>query len=84
MASAQAAPAQPEFAPATSYRDLLDPVPNAVPVLKADDARLAQKATAGQVAEVTVIRHHHHHHHVVVVPPRRYHHHHHHSVIITH
>ncbi len=77
MTSAQAAPAQStELAPATSYRDLLDPVANALPKLKADDARLAEKSTAQQVAESD---HHHHHHHVVIVPPRRHYHHHHHS-----
>ena len=44
MSSAQAAaPAQQtEIAPASSYRDLLDPVPNALSALKADDARRAE------------------------------------------
>ena len=44
MSSAQAAAPvqQSEIAPATSYRDLLDPVPNALSALKADDARLAE------------------------------------------
>jgi hypothetical protein len=86
MTGAQAAPAQPtELAPATSYRDLLDPVPNALPMLKADDARLAQKSTADEVAQISVqLGHHHHHHHHVVVVPRRHHHHHHHTVIISH
>jgi hypothetical protein len=66
----------PELAPATSYRDLLDPVPNAVPVLKADDARLSQRS-AEEVAQISVqVGHHHHHHHVY--------HHHHHVVVLHH
>lgn len=80
-----AAPAQTDGnAPAASYRDLLDPVPNAVAALKADDARLAQtpgdsvKDDGLQVAQY----YHHHHHHVVPRPLRRllhrHHHHHHH------
>ena len=56
-------------APAASYRDLLDPVPNAVVALKADDARLAQtpadsvKDDGLQVAQYYHHHHHHHHHH---------------------
>lgn len=65
----------------SSYADLLTPVPNAVAVLKADDAARAQmpadeaQATDGvQVAQYYY--HHHHHHHQIFI--RRYHHHHHH------
>jgi hypothetical protein len=60
-----------ELAPAASYADLLQPVPNAVALLKDDDARLAQTPASGatRVAQA----HHHHHHH-----RRRHHHHHHH------
>jgi hypothetical protein len=74
LGAAQASPAQPtEAAPAASYRDLLDPIPNAMPLLKADDERQAQ-ARGEQLAQVEVrIGHHHHHHHW-----RRYYHHHHH------
>ena len=67
-AAQTAAPAAPSAAPApTSYRDLLDPVPNAIPLLKADDARQAQAGSI-QTAETVIIkkkghRHHHHHHH---------------------
>ena len=79
MSSAQAAAPvqQSEIAPATSYRDLLDPVPNALSALKADDARLAEsqgtqnQSTQNQgtqdgvrVAQISVqVGHHHHHHH---------------------
>ena len=81
LTAAQAAPVSgSELPQATSYRDLLDPIPNAVPLLKADDARLAQ--TGGvRTAEVVVGHHHHHHRGVTVrVGPRyhRHHHHHHH------
>jgi hypothetical protein len=85
MTAAQAAPAPAtELAPATNYRDLLDPIPNAVPLLKAEDARRAERS-ATEVAQISVqVGHHHHHHHGVVVRlgprhhPRRHHHHHHH------
>jgi hypothetical protein len=79
-AAAQATPAQnTELAPPTSYRALLDPIANAVPVLKADDARLAQRS-AEEVAQISVQLGHHHHHHRVVVM----HHHHHHHVVVMH
>jgi len=73
--------------PAASYRDLLNPVPNALEALKADDARLANtppdQVKVAQVGVVVGHHHHHHHHHhvaprVVIVPPHRHHHHHHH------
>jgi hypothetical protein len=78
MTSAQAAPAQStELAPAASYRDLLDPVPNAVPMLQADNARLSEKTT--EVAQITIgVGHHHHHHHGVRIRLGHHHHHHHH------
>jgi hypothetical protein len=86
IGSAQATPAASAgMAPTASYRGLLDPIPNALTLLKVDDARLAQKSTADEVAQIQVqIGHHHHHHHVVprimrrVVRPHRHHHHHHH------
>jgi hypothetical protein len=88
MASAQAAPSQQnEMAPATSYRDLLDPIADAVPLLKSDNARLADEASRTEVAQVSVKighGHHHHHHHVVVVRHPHHHHHHHHTVVIHH
>jgi hypothetical protein len=71
-----------ELAPVTSYRDLLDPIPNPIASLKADDARLAEATGEGtQVAQN--YHHHHHHHHVLPRPlrrvlPHRHHHHHHH------
>src|ERR1700733_12967795 len=92
MSSAQAAAPvqQSEIAPATSYRDLLDPVPNALSALKADDARRAEsQGTQGEssqdgvrVAQISVqVGHHHHHLHrgvVVRVGPGHHHYHHHH------
>src|ERR1700730_18160579 len=71
--------------PAANFRDLLNPVPNALEALKAYDARLA-KAKATEVAQISIQlgHHHHHHHHHHVVPriirvvPRGHHHHHHH------
>ncbi len=82
-----AAPAQTEGnAPAATYRDLLNPVPNAVTALKGDDVRLAQTPAVSvkddglQVAQY-YHHHHHHHHHIIIRPFRRlfrHHHHHHH------
>jgi len=76
-AGAQAAPVQQTGpATATTYRDLLDPIPNAVPMLQADNARLME-APKTEVAQITIgVGHHHHHHHVRIM--RRHHHHHHH------
>jgi hypothetical protein len=69
------------YAPPASYRDLLDPVPNATAALKADDARLAETPSAsakGDGLQVAQYHDHHHHHHHRVLHPRRHHHHHHH------
>ena len=60
-----AQPTAPALPPALSYADLLEPIPNALDLQRADDAHLAQ----GQAARVVPVRDHHHHHH----------HHHHHS-----
>ena len=56
-----------ELAPATNYRELLDPVPNALSALKADDTQ--------ETAVVRKAQYHHHHHRYF---RRRHHHHHHH------
>src|ERR1700748_2744077 len=66
-AQANAAPAQ-----AANYADLLQPVPNAVSELQADNARLAAESDADAHVQLAQYHHHHHHHW------RRYHHHHHH------
>ena len=61
MTAAKAAPAVgPELPQVSSYRDLLDPIPNALPLLKADDQRLVQNG--GTRTAQVVIGHHHHHH----------------------
>jgi hypothetical protein len=82
ITNAQAAPAQlSEPTAATNYRELLNPIPNAVPLLKADDARLAKTRTndAARLAQISVqVGHHHHHHHHRGVRVRVDHHHHHH------
>ena len=63
MTAAQAAPAVgPELPQVTGYRDLLNPIPNALPLLKADDQRLAQNSGT-RTAEVVIGHHHHDHHH---------------------
>lgn len=86
MHAAQATPADlVQLTPAASYRDLLEPIPNALSVLKADDARLVSGATEQQpvqLAQYFYHHHHHHHHHhhryFRVVPRPYFHHHHHH------
>ena len=87
-AAAQAMPNVRETVPpANSFADLLEPIPNAVNMLKADDARRAQEQSAGSVHLARYYyhhHHHHHHHHYRRVLPRfffrhhRFHHHHHH------
>jgi hypothetical protein len=69
--SAQAATPTQEagLAPAASYRELLNAVPNAVAALKADQAEQTGAPASG---ETRLAYHHHHHHH------RQHHHHHHH------
>ena len=67
-AQAGAPPQANEPAAATSYRDLLNPVPNAVAALQADERQLAEKrAGETQTAQIIIRRryyyHHHHHHH---------------------
>jgi hypothetical protein len=84
----QATPAQnTELAPGTTYRDLLNPVPNALSALKADNARLSRDQANGptRLAQVSVqVGHHHHHHHHGVRIRVGQHHHHHHVVRIGH
>jgi hypothetical protein len=86
MTSVQAAsPGQStEVVPATTYRDLLDPFPNALAQLKAEDAKRGEVPKT-ELAQVSVqIGHHHHHHHhhhrgiIVRLGPGHHHYHHHH------
>jgi hypothetical protein len=73
-AQASAAPAIGEVStlqPAQSFAELLDPIPNAEKVLRADDERAAADATEDKPLVVADYYHHHYHHH-------HYHHHHHH------
>ena len=64
---------------ASSYADLLMPVPNATSALIADNELRARTAPAQRVDGVKVAEdHHHHHHHVVIIKRHRRHHHHHH------
>ncbi|MBO0758817.1 MAG: hypothetical protein J2P54_23465 [Bradyrhizobiaceae bacterium] len=75
--SAQAATApQSDPMQANTYAELLDPIPNAVALLIADDAARSAKPEDLQVA-----RHHHHHHHRYHRRYRHHHHHHHHGYL---
>jgi hypothetical protein len=68
-----AAPATAAIGPtAVSYRDLLEPIPNALALLKNEDTQGTEARTDGQTR---LVQHHHHHHHRYY---RRYWHHHHH------
>jgi hypothetical protein len=90
--SAQAAVVTPDtgLPQAQSYAELLDPIPNAVAVLRAVEAADAVTAQAepADEASVTLVGYHHHHHrvrdhhhHRVII---RHHHHHHHRVFRHH
>ncbi len=76
--SAQAAAAAPvqldQVMRATSYADLLRPVPNALAVLRAQSELPAPAPTDDATAMLRKVQYHHHHHH----HHRRHHHHHHH------
>ena len=90
MSTANATPVEAAAPPAaTSYADLLQPVPNALALQKADDARRTETPAGVQLAQVVIVGHHHHHHHhhhardlrvgpVVIERRHRHHHHHHH------
>jgi len=85
-------PAPSDVLRANSFADLLEPIPNAVELLRAVD-QSGPSSSADQNVQLAQFYHHHHHHHhsqyrryyydeprIIVVPPRyrRYHHHHHH------
>jgi hypothetical protein len=72
--SAQAAPTPTASAPAAAYRDLLEPVSNAVALLKSEQSQ--EGDTVKSNGETRLAYHHHHHHHRWW--RRRHHHHHHH------
>jgi hypothetical protein len=91
-AQAATSPDPTEVLRATSYAELLEPIPNAAEKLRAVDE--TQSAPNVQTAQLVFGYHHHHHHHhhhhgfyrgygprVFIAPGyryRRYHHHHHH------
>ena len=64
-ASGQAtAAAPPDQPPAPqSYAELLAPIPNALALLKADDALRSARPAPVQIAQYQYHHHHHHHHH---------------------
>jgi autotransporter translocation and assembly factor TamB len=65
MSAAQSAVAEPTpNTPPTSYRDLLEPIPDAVNALKIDDARIAAAKT--QAGEQVAQHYYHHHHHLTM------------------
>jgi hypothetical protein len=61
--------------PARSFAELLDPIPNAEKVLRAEDERSSDAAVSEEKPMVVAEYYHHHHHHY---HHHHYHHHHHH------
>ena len=81
MNAAQAAPTlqvPTETLRASSFAELLEPIPNAASVLKTVDESRPAPSTEGNVQLAQYYYHHHHHHHHFWRRYRRYHHHHHH------
>jgi hypothetical protein len=75
-APASAAPSADDsniLQPARSFAELLNPIPNAEKVLRAEDEKAAADATEEKPIVVAEYYHHHHHHY-----HHHYHHHHHH------
>jgi hypothetical protein len=74
LGGVQASPASPldeanMLQPARSFAELLDPIPNAENVLRAENERAADAAILEEKPMVLAEYYHHHHHH------RHYHHH---------
>lgn len=87
QAAISPAPSPSEALRASTYSDLLAPIPNAAALLKADDDARAQQPNPEPADDVQVAQfyrpfyhhhHHHHHHHGYYGYYRSYHHHHHH------
>jgi hypothetical protein len=78
MGGAQAAPVA--VAPASSFAELLEPIPNAVELLNADNQRAASEAAADEhpIQLAQYYHHHHHHYHHHHYHHHHYHHHHYH------
>ena len=78
---ASAAPAVDQVAtlqPAQSFAELLDPIPNAQNVLRAEDAKDAAAASEDRPVVMAQYHHHHHHYYHHHYHHHYYHHHHHH------
>jgi hypothetical protein len=63
------------LAPPATYRDLLEPVPNALALLQTEDQQGGARSANGE----TRLAEHHHHHHQRWRHRRHHHHHHHHD-----
>jgi hypothetical protein len=81
QAAATAGPHGTELPGAKSYAELLEPIPNALAMLREVEATdaVAGGERAGADARVKVAEDHHHHHRVM-----RHHHHHHHRALRRH
>jgi hypothetical protein len=77
QAATESALSPTKFVAARTYGELLDPIPNAVALLRAaDEAGTSAPRGEGDVQVAQYYHHHHHHHHHRY--RRSYHHHHHH------
>jgi hypothetical protein len=99
-AAAMAGPSSGPVPAATSYAELLQPIPNAVERLQQADAEAPPQLIKAQVVVGVPHHHHHHHHHYNrawylrngyywlggrwVLRPRHHHHHHHHNYNYNH
>jgi hypothetical protein len=75
QASPAPTPAQMGVLEASSYANLLEPIPNAAAILKAVDERGPTSAAKNEF-QLARAHHHHHHHRTVVIRRHRHHHHH--------
>jgi hypothetical protein len=81
-------PSAADMMQASSYGDLLTPIPNAAALMQSDDAaRTQQPKPAGSLQLVDYYgppprAHHHHHHHHHHHQAYHHHHHHHHAAVI--
>lgn len=79
MGSAQAAihsaPNPSEALRASSYAELIAPIPNAVALLKADDAVRAQRPATDTLNDIQLAQDHHHHHQQYRQQSQNHHHH---------
>ena len=71
-AAPMASPPPTEILRANSFADLLEPIPNAVSLLRAVDEAAPTPSMDGNLQPAQYYHHHHHHHHHAQFYPRYY------------